>query len=214
MKRSVFLAVIAILAFAVGGQALAQTGGAYAVLKDKDGKTVGTATLTQTAAGVQVAVSAAGLTPGPHGFHVHAVGTCTAPDFTSAAGHFNPDGKQHGLQNPAGAHVGDMPNLVADAAGKASATAVAQRATLAAGATSLFDTDGSAVVIHANADDDKTDPTGNAGGRVACGVVTTGQLPSSSTAPAAFPLSGIAAAGAALVLAALDILLRRRRASA
>ena len=214
MKRSVFLAVIAMLALTVGGQALAQTASAYAVLKDKDGKTVGTATLTQTAAGVQVAVTAEGLTPGAHGFHVHAVGTCTPPDFTSAGGHFNPDGKQHGLQNPAGAHVGDMPNLVADAAGKASATGVAQRATLASGATSLFDADGSAVVIHANADDDKTDPTGNAGGRVACGVVTTGQLPSSSTAPAALPLNGIAAAGAALVLAALGILLRRRRASA
>lgn len=214
MKRSVFLAVIAILALAIGGQALAQTASAYAVLKDKDGKTVGTATLTQTAAGVQVVISAEGLIPGPHGFHVHAVGTCTAPDFTSAGGHFNPDGKQHGLQNPAGAHVGDMPNLVADAAGKASVTAVAQRATLAAGATSLFDTDGSAVVIHANADDDKTDPTGNAGGRVACGVVTTGQLPSTSTAPASLPLPGIAAVAAAIALAALAVALRRRQVSA
>lgn len=213
MKRSVFLAVIAILALAIGGQALAQTTGAYAVLKDKDGKTVGTATLTQTAAGVQVAISAQGLTPGAHGFHVHAVGTCTPPDFTSAGGHFNPDGKQHGLQNPAGAHVGDMPNLVADAAGKASATAVAQRATLAAGATSLFDADGSAIVIHANADDDKTDPTGNAGGRVACGVVTAGQLPSTSTAPASLPLTGIAAAAAAIAAAALAVALRRRQVS-
>ena len=213
MKRSIFIAVIAVLALAAGSQAMAQTTGAHAILKDKDGKTVGTATLMQAAAGVQVVVTAEGLTPGAHGFHVHAVGTCTPPDFTSAGGHFNPDGKQHGLQNPAGAHVGDMPNLVANAAGKASVTGVAQRATLAAGATSLFDADGSAVVIHASPDDDKTDPTGNSGGRVACGVVIAGQLPVTSTAPDAIPFIGIASVGAAFALGALAIAWRRTRAT-
>jgi Cu-Zn family superoxide dismutase len=107
-----------------------------------------------------------------HAFHVHGVGTCTAPDFTSAGGHYNPGAKEHGLQNPKGAHVGDMPNVVVDASGAATASFVLLGATLVGGGPgSLFQVGGTAVVLHAVADDMKTDPAGNAGARIACGVI-------------------------------------------
>jgi Cu-Zn family superoxide dismutase len=213
MNRYAILAAL-LIAILTAPQALAQTGAqAHATLKDRDGKVVATANLAQASGGVSVAIAAQGLTPGAHGLHIHAVGLCTAPDFTSAGGHFNPDAKQHGLKNPAGAHVGDLPNLVADASGKASLTATALRATLASGPTSLFDSDGSALVIHANPDDEATDPTGNSGGRVACGVVTAGSLPSTSTAAPSLGDSALAIAivvlGAAM-LGALAAFGRRR----
>ena len=132
---------------------------------------VGTATLTDDGGQVRLTVEAKGLTPGPHGIHVHAVGKCEAPGFNSAGGHHNPLGKKHGLTSPDGAHAGDLPNLEADASGQARYEARTDRLTLSDGPTSVFDADGSAVVIHASADDQQTDPTGNSGGRVACGVI-------------------------------------------
>lgn len=139
------------------------------------GTQVGTATLTQTAEGVRIQVEASGLTPGEHGFHVHETGACAAPDFASAGGHFNPDGHAHGLESTAGPHVGDMPNLVADKQGVVKTEVVNKRLTLEQGKpNSLWKAGGTALIIHEKADDNKTGPSGNAGARVACGVISAG----------------------------------------
>jgi Cu-Zn family superoxide dismutase len=142
-----------------------------AVLKNAEGKEVGTATFTPTKGGVKVQVQVADLAPGKHGIHVHAMAKCEPPDFKSAGGHFNPFAKKHGLHSPEGAHAGDMPNLTVAKNGKAKATFTAKGATLGEGDGSLFGPDGTALVIHADADDEKTDPTGNSGARIACGII-------------------------------------------
>ena len=113
-----------------------------------------------------------GLTPGLHGIHIHAVGSCVGPAFASAGSHYNPAARRHGLANPEGPHNGDLPNLVVNGEGIGHLSAKTELVTLAAGAATAFDADGSAVVIHAAEDDQVTDPTGNSGGRVACGVIT------------------------------------------
>lgn len=145
---------------------------AQAQLLDASGQQVGTATLTETGAGVEIAVQVNGLPPGPHGIHVHETGTCTAPDFASAGAHFNPTQRQHGLQNPEGSHVGDLPNLEVGADGTGTGQLLANEARLSEGPNALLDADGAALVIHADADDNVTDPSGNSGGRIACGVIT------------------------------------------
>jgi Cu-Zn family superoxide dismutase len=99
------------------------------------------------------------------------VGKCEPPDFASAAGHFNPEGKKHGLLSPQGPHAGDLPNLPVAADGTGQLNYVARGVTLGSGSGSLFDADGTAVVIHAGPDDHKTDPAGNSGARIACGVI-------------------------------------------
>ena len=115
-----------------------------------------------------------GIPAGAHGIHIHAVGRCDAPDFASAGGHFNPGGRAHGLSNPAGAHAGDAPNIVADATGRAVVDLSFPSASLRVGhPASLWDADGSAVVIHAAADDQTSDPAGNAGARIACAPIQT-----------------------------------------
>jgi len=144
---------------------------ASATLRDAQGKVVGTATLTPAEGGVKVAVVVSGVTPGPHGFHVHAAGKCEGPDFKSAGGHFNPASKEHGLENPKGAHAGDMPNLPVGPDGAGKGEFLARGATLDPGPGSLFPEVGTAVVLHAAPDDMKSDPAGNAGARIACGVV-------------------------------------------
>jgi Cu-Zn family superoxide dismutase len=144
---------------------------ARADLQDARGQRVGTATLTEEDGRVRLEVEVRGLAPGPHGIHIHAVGRCEPPGFTSAGDHFNPLGAKHGLEAPDGPHAGDLPNLVADASGNARYRATTGRITLRGGPTSVFDTDGSALVIHARADDQRTDPSGNSGDRVACGVI-------------------------------------------
>jgi Cu-Zn family superoxide dismutase len=144
---------------------------ARVVLKDAKGETVGTATLTQEKEGVLVAVQVAGLPPGEHGFHLHAAGKCDPPSFLSAGPHFNPGGKQHGFENPMGFHAGDLPNLTVGPDGKGKAEAVAKGVTLGTGKDGLFHEGGTALVVHEKADDMKTDPAGNSGGRIACGVV-------------------------------------------
>ena len=147
---------------------------ATADLKDKDGKTVGRAVLREQSDGVLVRMEVSGLTPGSHAVHVHAVGKCDPPAFTTAGGHFNPAGKKHGLKSPTGPHAGDLPNMLVAKDGSGRLEAKTDAITLRPGATSIFDKDGSALVIHAAADDYVTDPTGNAGDRVACGLIVAG----------------------------------------
>jgi Cu-Zn family superoxide dismutase len=149
--------------------ALAQT--AKASLKDTSGKDVGQVALLQTPHGVLLKLTVKGVAPGEHAFHVHAVGKCEPP-FTSAGGHFNPASKKHGMEAAAGSHAGDMPNLFIPASGELTVEIANPMISLVKGQpNSVFDADGSAVIIHAGADDYKTDPTGNAGDRIACGVI-------------------------------------------
>ncbi len=152
-----------------------QASQATAELKDKDGKAVGMATFRESGRGVTVNLDVKGLTPGLHAVHVHAVGKCEAPAFTSAGGHFNPAQKKHGHKSPEGAHAGDLPNMLVAKDGTGRFEAFTDGMTLKPGATSVFDKDGSALVIHAGVDDYVTDPTGNAGDRAACGIITMAQ---------------------------------------
>jgi len=144
---------------------------AIADIVDGQGQTKGKAMLAQEKDGLHVVVKGVGLTPGVHAVHIHSVGTCTGPDFKSAGGHWNPAMKQHGHDNPMGAHEGDMPNMTVAADGTGTIDTVVKGATIMGGKEPLLDADGAAIVIHADPDDYRTDPTGNAGGRVACGVV-------------------------------------------
>ena len=154
---------------APGGSA--HTPAAKATLQDGKGRTVGQVTLRETAAGVLIRADLTGVPPGTHGFHLHEVGECTAPTYESAGGHFNPDGKKHGLLADGGPHAGDMPNLHVPTHERFSIEILNTRVTLGAGSQSLMDNDGSAVVIHAGEDDYRTDPAGDAGDRIACGVI-------------------------------------------
>jgi superoxide dismutase, Cu-Zn family len=147
---------------------------ARAVLKDANGTQVGTASFTEDVRGlVHVNVSVSGLSPGIHGVHIHEKGNCTGPAFASAGEHYNPLGKHHGLNNPAGPHAGDLPNLVVGKDGKGLMNVTTDRVTLLPGPTTLFTSNGTSLVIHAGPDDQMSDPSGNSGGRIACGVIGT-----------------------------------------
>ncbi|WLD92474.1 superoxide dismutase family protein [Alkalihalobacillus sp. AL-G] len=145
---------------------------AMAELYNAKKEKVGTAHLTESKEGVKIHIMASTLSPGPHGFHIHKVAKCIAPDFESAGEHFNPGKKEHGFENPKGFHAGDLPNIDVNKDGMVKATAVTKNVTLQKGKpNSLFDKDGSAIVIHEKPDDYKTDPDGKAGKRVACGAI-------------------------------------------
>jgi Cu-Zn family superoxide dismutase len=149
--------------------AIAQS--AKATLKNAEGKAVGTAALSQTPAGVLIKLSLKGLPPGERAFHIHGVGKCEPP-FTSAGPHSNPASKKHGLMAADGHHAGDMPNLHVPASGELAVEVLNADVTLEKGKpNSLFGPQGTALVIHAGKDDYKTDPTGDAGGRIACGLI-------------------------------------------
>ena len=139
---------------------------ALATLKTADGKDAGTVTLLPAGSGMRLAVQVKGLPAGEHGIHIHTVGKCEGPKFESAGGHWNPGGKKHGLDNPAGSHAGDLPNLVVGADG----TGIVST-TLSGTVADLLDADGAALVIHAKRDDGKTDPSGDSGDRIACAVL-------------------------------------------
>lgn len=169
-KRIIMLLVGAAMILALESRASAQSQ-ARADLKDGEGMSVGVATLQEDKDGVRVNVQVKGLPAGLHAVHIHAVGKCEGPKFTSAGGHFNPGKKKHGLKSPEGPHGGDLPNMYVTSVGGLYEAAT-KGVTLKAGEASVFDGDGSALVIHAVADDYTTDPAGNAGDRIACGVIT------------------------------------------
>jgi Cu-Zn family superoxide dismutase len=168
------LALAGLLAFSVSAHiANAASASAHANIVNAQGTQIGTAKLTPAGDGVKVSVKVSQLTPGEHGIHVHTVGKCEGPAFTTAGGHFNPTSSHHGVHNTNSPHphVGDLPNLVVGKNGKASTSFTLVGATLGDGANSLFHEGGTALVIHAKADDLMSDPSGNSGDRVACGVI-------------------------------------------
>ena len=140
------------------------------VLRDRQGRTVGTVTLTETPHGLLVRGAVDGLSPGPHAIHFHETGKCEPP-FTSAGGHFNPAQKAHGVLSPGGPHAGDLPNLVVPASGKLDFEIFVPGLSLSRGPGAVLDADGTAIVVHAKADDHASQPAGDSGDRIACAVI-------------------------------------------
>ena len=166
--------IFSILALAVlVGAATASAQMKHVDLKDAKGNSVGMAMISPAkGGGVSIDLDVHGLTPGEHALHFHAVPKCEGPDFTTATGHFNPMTKKHGMQNPEGPHAGDMNNFTVDAKGNAKTTITNKNVTMGSEANSIYANGGTALMIHAAADDMKTDPSGNAGARIACGAIT------------------------------------------
>jgi superoxide dismutase, Cu-Zn family len=144
---------------------------ARAELRSPSGEQVGTATFTDTGRGVDVAVEVKGLPAGQHGIHVHQMARCDAPDFESAGDHFNPASKQHGAGNPQGKHAGDLGNIEVAADGRGSMRSLSADLSLGKEENSLLSGQGTSLVLHADPDDQKSDPAGNSGARIACGVI-------------------------------------------
>ncbi|MFO0752617.1 MAG: superoxide dismutase family protein [Thermodesulfovibrionales bacterium] len=147
---------------------------ATAEMYNTRGEKIGTAFFTEAPEGqegVKIYLKLARLPKGPHGLHIHQAGACEPPDFKSAGGHFNPDGKKHGMKNPEGMHAGDLPNLVVGEEENVAFTVTTKSVTLKDGKNSLFQPGGTSLVIHAGPDDETTDPAGNSGPRIACGVI-------------------------------------------
>lgn len=165
-------AAMALLCIPAGAQ---DAPGATAVLVDQSGNTLGTVTLSEVDGGVLISGELTSVPNGEHGFHIHETGVCDPEtQFESAGAHFEPGDNKHGYENPEGPHAGDLPNITADDNGEASVELHNHAVTLSEGENSILDADGSAVVLHADADDYVTDPSGNSGDRIACGVIEAG----------------------------------------
>ena len=168
MQVTVKVMMFAALAAGCAISAQAKVTTARAILQDASGKEVGRARLQQVGKGIKVTLQASKLAAGTHGVHIHAVGKCDAPDFASAGSHWNPTSRQHGKDNPAGMHKGDLPNIVIDSNGRGTLAFTVDGAVLG----DLLDADGAAIVVHVAADDYRTDPSGNSGARIACGALS------------------------------------------
>ena len=170
-KHLLLLSIAVLVTCVVVGSLGAQDQQARATFMNVDGKPIGTATLTQTPGGVLIDVTVTGVPAGAHGFHIHETGICDAPDFASAGAHYNPMDAKHGYVAGSARHVGDMPNQFVQHDGVLRAHVLNTQVTLGAGTATLFDADGSALVIHTRADDYSSQPSGDSGERFACAVI-------------------------------------------
>jgi Cu-Zn family superoxide dismutase len=169
MKSAALWVAALVLAAGLAARAGAQTESAISKMKNSEGKDVGTITIEHMPSTTLFLLNLHDMPPGVHGIHIHSVGTCTPPSFDSAGPHYNPGNMQHGMKNPKGPHAGDLPNITIPASGKLETTIMVDGMRQWEGEGGILDGDGASLVIHANADDYTTDPSGNSGPRIACG---------------------------------------------